>query len=92
MKNPFSKFFTFLGKANSENGQPSNMRVIVMYSAFLFSTVLTFALAYVCFKYPDLILGLAAIVSGLFTSIIGLKAYQKGKEATASEAEKECAQ
>lgn len=82
MKKAFSKLFAFLGKANSEYGQPSNMRVIVMYSAFLFSSAITFTLIYVCVTFPDLILGMAAIVSGLLTTLFGWKAYQKGKESS----------
>ena len=80
MRSALRKLFEFLGKANSENGEPSNMRVIVMYSAFLFSSGLTFTLVYVTIQHPDLILGMSAVMAGLLTSILGWKAYQKGKE------------
>ena len=80
MKKALSKLFGFLGKANSENGEPSNMRVIVMYSAFLFSTSLTFVFVYVAINHESLILGMAGIISALLTTIFGWKVYQKGKE------------
>jgi heme O synthase-like polyprenyltransferase len=83
MRKALVTLFKYLGRANMENGEPSNMRVIVMYSAFLFSSALSFTMIYVTICYPNLLLGMAAIVSGLLTSILGWKAYQKSKESPA---------
>jgi hypothetical protein len=75
------KLFSFLSKAASEdNGNPSTMRVGVLYGMFQFTTALTFAMIYVCFTHSDLIISLATIISALLTTLFGWKAYQKGKE------------
>ncbi|MFA5803655.1 MAG: hypothetical protein WC879_03335 [Melioribacteraceae bacterium] len=84
------KLFEFLGKALSEDtGNPSSMRIGVLYTMLLFTTVLTFAMFYVCLTHPDLIISLATIISALLTSLFGWKAYQKGKEVSAGNVKSE---
>ena len=79
MKDVLSKLFIFLGKANSENGDPSNMRVLAFYAHAVLIPALAFALIYIVISKGD-VTALATIIVGYLLGMAGVKAYQKGKE------------
>lgn len=85
MKKIFSKLFVFLGKALSEdNNHPSSARVIVLFVFIILIPCVAFTLVWVAIKYENLIAVVLASVLGFLTSIMGIKAYQKGRESSSS--------
>lgn len=79
MKEFISKLFVFIGKANSEGVNPSNIRVLAFYAHFLLIPTLAFATIYAVIVGKDVV-ALAGIDTAYLFGIAGVKAYQKGKE------------
>lgn len=82
MKNILSKFFKFLGDMlREDNGNPSSMRWIVFISFMVLIPCIAFALVYSFLTAKDIAVSVLAAVLAFLSSLVGIKAYQKGKEA-----------
>jgi len=81
MKEFFKKLFAFIGKSNCEdNGNPSNVRILTMYSVGMIVPSMCFVLIYCAFKQPGLTVALFGVMSGIVIGALGIKALQKGSE------------
>ena len=81
MKNAISKFFAWLGKGLSEdNGNPSTIRIVVFYASLLWVTAIFIGILVTVFYYRELWLAVLGMILGGLFSLLGVKAYQKGKE------------
>lgn len=84
MRKLFSTLFKFLGKGLSENnGQPSSIRIMVFYAFVLWSTGIFIGLIVTIFLYRELWVTVLGMILGGMFSLVGVKAYQKGKESSA---------
>ncbi len=73
--------FAFLGKANSEeNGSPSSRRVIVMYAAFLFATVLAIGFVFCLLYYKDFITSYRDALLLFMAAALGIGVWAKKGE------------
>jgi high-affinity K+ transport system ATPase subunit B len=81
VKTALSKFFAWIGKAQSEdNGHPSTMRMNIFNLAFQWVLVISFVMIWSCIWYPQYILALVPMLIGGIMAALGIKGWQKGKE------------
>jgi hypothetical protein len=81
MKTALSKFFAWMGKAQSEdNGSPSAMRVNTTNLAIQWTTAITFISAWTAVYHPEYVLALSSMIICGILGALGVKVYQKGKE------------
>lgn len=81
MKKTLTKLFAFLGKGLSEDNQnPSYLRIIGFYVFIILIPCVAFTLIYVVLQYENIVVAVLAAVLAFLTSVLGIKAYQKGKE------------
>lgn len=81
MKNILSKLFKFLGdSAREDNGNVSNVRVIVLISFLFLIPAIAFTLVYTTLKYDSMVVAVLAAILTFLSSLLGIKALQKGKE------------
>jgi len=73
--------FRFLRLALSEdNGNPSSTRLNVFIALIQWSIAITFGFFWVVIIEPELVLGYLGILAALTAGLLGIKAWQKGKE------------
>lgn len=79
--NFLTKFWTYIGKANSEdNKNPSSLRVNTMYLVWTFVSCIAFGFIWVTIFWHDLIIAYLGILAGLVTAAFGWKKWQKDSE------------
>ena len=75
------KFFEWLGKALSEdNGNPSSMRLNVIYAVIILIPCVAFALIYTVIYYKDLLTYVLDAVLLFVGGLFGVKVWQKKNE------------
>ena len=79
-------FFAFIKKSLSEdNGNPSTTRLNTFYLFIQWVPVITFGFYHVLTHNPELVLAYLTIMTTGIFGILGLKVWQKGKEAPTPE-------
>ena len=75
------ELISFIKKSLSEdNGNPSSMRTMVLFSHVQWTVAITFGFIVVLFTYQGLILAYLGIIAGLVAGLLGLKGWQKTNE------------
>jgi len=76
------KFFEFIQKALSEdNGNPSSIRLMSFIGFMQWSIAITVGFVVVLIYQKDLIIPYLYTVAAMTAGILGIKVWQKGKEA-----------
>lgn len=81
MRNALSKLFLFIGKSlREDNGNPSSMRLQTFITIIILIPCIAFAVVYTALKYQSILVPIVTAVLAFLSSILGIKAWQKGKE------------